>query len=195
MSTVGLREDKKAAAWHEIRDAAWRLFEERGYAEVSVEQIAAAAGVSRSTFFNYFAAKEAVVLDPSPEERELVERLLEQQPESAGPWEAVVAVVEALVDETPERIVLRRRLTASEPALERRATEMGREFADLLRAWLRTRFPDDRLGADLAVDVALTAAGTAWSAWPDGAGVAAYDDLVQECLARAGRLASSTAPS
>lgn len=192
---MGLREDKKNAAWHDIRDAAWRLFEERGYGEVSVEQIAAAAGVSRSTFFNYFAAKEAVVLDPSPEERELVERLLEQQPDAAGPWESVVAVVETLVDRTPERIVVRRRLTASEPSLERRATELGREFADLLRAWLRERHPDDPLGADLAVDLALAAAGTAWSAWPDGAGVTAYVDLVRECLSRAGRLAVETAPT
>lgn len=192
---MGLREDKKNAAWHDIRDAAWRLFEERGYGEVSVEQIAAAAGVSRSTFFNYFAAKEAVVLDPSPEERELVEHLLEQQPEAAGPWESVVAVVEALVARTPERIVLRRHLTASEPSLERRATEMGREFAGLLRTWLRERHRDDRLGADLAVDLALAAAGTAWSAWPDGAGVATYVDLVRECLARAGRLAAETPPT
>lgn len=192
---MGLREDKKNAAWHDIRDAAWRLFEERGYGEVSVEQIAAAAGVSRSTFFNYFAAKEAVVLDPSPEERELVERLLEQQPDAAGPWESVVAVVETLVDRTPERIVVRRRLTASEPSLERRATELGREFAHLLRAWLRERHPDDPLGADLAVDLALAAAGTAWSAWPDGAGVTAYVDLVRECLSRAGRLAVETAPT
>lgn len=192
---MGLREDKKNAAWHDIRDAAWRLFEERGYGEVSVEQIAAAAGVSRSTFFNYFAAKEAVVLDPSPEERELVERLLEQQPDAAGPWESVVAVVETLVDQTPDRIVLRRRLTASEPSLERRATELGREFADLLRAWLRERHPDDPLGADLAVDLALAAAGTAWSAWPDGAGVTTYVDLVRACLRRAGRLAVETTPT
>lgn len=186
---MGLREDKKQAVWHQVRDAAWRLFEERGYAAVSVEQIAAAAGVSRSTFFNYFSAKESVVLDPSPEEVALVTNLLEDAPASSTPWEAVTGVVLALVDQAPDRLVLRRRLTGSDPALERRAHEMGQEFAGLLRDWLRSRHPDDQLGADLAIDVALAATGTAWTAWSDGEPVTAYVALVRQCLDRVGQLA------
>ena len=61
----GLRERKKLQTWRTIRAAAFRLIEERGYEAVSVEEIAAAANVSRSTMFNYFTSKEAVVLDPA----------------------------------------------------------------------------------------------------------------------------------
>jgi len=57
----GLRELKKLETWRAIREAALRLIAERGYEAASVDDIAAAAHVSRSTFFNYFATKEATV--------------------------------------------------------------------------------------------------------------------------------------
>lgn len=44
-----------------LADAAAELFLEQGYARTTVDQIAARAGVSRATFFNYFAAKSDVM--------------------------------------------------------------------------------------------------------------------------------------
>lgn len=43
-----------------LEDAAFELFLENGYAGTTVDQIAQRAGVSRNTFFNYFAAKSDV---------------------------------------------------------------------------------------------------------------------------------------
>lgn len=58
----GLRERKKARTRQSIRTEAFRLFDERGYAETTIEQIAESAEVSPSTFFRYFPTKEQLVL-------------------------------------------------------------------------------------------------------------------------------------
>lgn len=58
----GLRERKKLKTKEAIQREAMRLFQEQGYEETTIEQIAAAAEISPSTFFNYFPTKEDVVL-------------------------------------------------------------------------------------------------------------------------------------
>src|SRR5713226_5698093 len=58
----GLRERKKLKTKEAIQREAMRLFQEQGYDETTIEEIAAAAEISPSTFFNYFPTKEDVVL-------------------------------------------------------------------------------------------------------------------------------------
>lgn len=60
--TLGLRERKKIKTRQTIRREALRLFEEKGYANTTIEHIAEAAQVSASTFFRYFPGKESVLL-------------------------------------------------------------------------------------------------------------------------------------
>ncbi|GAA0911974.1 TetR/AcrR family transcriptional regulator [Streptomyces thermoalcalitolerans] len=59
---TGLRARKKARTRHAIADAAISLFLERGFDRVSVNDIAAAAEVSKPTLFRYFPTKEDLVL-------------------------------------------------------------------------------------------------------------------------------------
>jgi AcrR family transcriptional regulator len=59
---TSLRERKKAKTRLAIREHAMALFKDQGYDKTTVEQIAAAAEVSPSTFFRYFPSKEEVVL-------------------------------------------------------------------------------------------------------------------------------------
>src|SRR5262249_59713654 len=56
------RQRKKAATSDRIRASALRLFREQGYDATTVEQIAAAAGVSHMTFFPYFPPQHAFAL-------------------------------------------------------------------------------------------------------------------------------------
>ena len=63
-----LRERKRRATMVAIEDAATALVLEHGYDEVTVDQICAAAEVSKRTFFNYVASKEAAVTGTTPED-------------------------------------------------------------------------------------------------------------------------------
>jgi AcrR family transcriptional regulator len=65
MSTTheGLRERKKRLLRQQLSDTATRMFMERGFDAVRVIEVAEACGVSDKTVFNYFPAKEALVLD------------------------------------------------------------------------------------------------------------------------------------
>jgi AcrR family transcriptional regulator len=63
---VGLRESKKLRTRQEIADRAMRLFAQRGFDRVTVAEVAAAAGVSDKTVYNYFPTKEDLFFDEVP---------------------------------------------------------------------------------------------------------------------------------
>lgn len=90
-----LRERKKARTRAAIRQHALRLFREQGYQATTVEQIAAAAEVSPSTFFRYFPTKEDVVLRDDLDTRML--EAFSRQPPALAPIPAIrAATKEAL---------------------------------------------------------------------------------------------------
>ena len=61
--TTGLRERRKQEARQAISGVAMAMFEALGFDEVTISQVAAAAGVSKMTVTNYFPRKEDLVFD------------------------------------------------------------------------------------------------------------------------------------
>ena len=97
---TSLRERKKARTRAAIREHALRLFREQGYQATTVEQIAAAAEVSPSTFFRYFPTKEDVVLRDDFDDRMF--EAFDRQPPSLTPIAALRAAMrETIATFTP----------------------------------------------------------------------------------------------
>ena len=63
---TSLRDRKRAETWLAIHQAAVALVREKGLQHATVEEIAATAGVSPRTFFNYFGTKEEAILGLVP---------------------------------------------------------------------------------------------------------------------------------
>jgi AcrR family transcriptional regulator len=78
---ASLRERKKRATRRLLRGTALNLIADRGFANVTVEDIAEAAEVSPRTFFNYFPSKEAALFASDPARGiELCERIAHESP-------------------------------------------------------------------------------------------------------------------
>ena len=60
---VGRREANKQATRAALRTAAQRLFDERGFEQATVRDIARAAGVTERTFYRYFDGKEGLMAE------------------------------------------------------------------------------------------------------------------------------------
>jgi AcrR family transcriptional regulator len=164
-------ERKKRATRQDLRDAAVRLVAARGLAAVTAEDIAAAAGVSTRTFFNYFASKEDAVVGWDPDRVAAIGSSVRRQPPTVPAVEALrAAMLDALgTDDQDVRELLRRqRLTSGEPHLVARQVECFGEVERQLTAALAERrgtsASDDHYAA-LVVAAVLAASRLALAAW------------------------------
>ena len=80
---------KRLATRQKISDVASRLFIERGFDKVTVDEIATAADVARMTVFNHFARKEDMFFDLDEQGREDLRAALEKRDAETSPIEAL----------------------------------------------------------------------------------------------------------
>ncbi|MBC9717680.1 TetR family transcriptional regulator [Streptomyces sp. TRM66268-LWL] len=150
---LGLRERKKLKTRIAIRRATYRLIKEQGYDATTIEQIAAAAEVSPSTVFRYFATKEDIVL--SDEYDPVMVSVLMARPAGEPPLESlrfvIVQAIESFMETDYEELEQRTRLLVEVPALRARMLDSMTETTRLLAEPLAIRV--GRAADDLEIRV------------------------------------------
>ncbi len=179
------RQRKKAATRDRLRACALRLFREQGYEATTVEQVAAAAGMSHMTFFRYFPTKEDVVLsdgyDPliagfiarTPADWPLIDRLRA----------TLVDGLRQIYDAARDTLLAQTTLIVTTPALRERlwANQMATQqlILDALGGQrdVRASFQDR-----VVVAACLAAATTAILTWVEHEGIPDLPDLIEQAF-------------
>lgn len=119
-----------------VEDAALRLFARNGFEATTVDEIAAAAGVSVRSFHHHFPTKRDVLVGDLSGPSERLAAALAEQPEGAHPLVAFRAALRTVGLQKDaghrERILLRARILRAEPHLVPIAHELFRGFGRIL---------------------------------------------------------------
>ena len=178
-----------------LREAALKSFARKGFANVTVTELAREAGVTERTFFRHFPTKEAVLFQDYETQLAWLAEALAQRPASESLFDAVLASVAAFPHDLE---VVRQAATARTELIsaDRIASHLRvvqSSFAQVLTAFVRNRKPDVAnidLFAEVAGPVLAAALVVAVESWGRngcagdlGELVAASLDLVRSGLA------------
>ncbi|GAB1332868.1 TetR/AcrR family transcriptional regulator [Streptomyces sp. NPDC093260] len=138
-----------------LADAAFALFDERGYEQTTVDDIAERAGVGRTTFFRHYRSKEAVIF---PDHDRLLE-LIRDRLATSSHRTALVAVSDAvrlvLLHYIEEGDLARRRyaLTSKVSALRDREIASVARYQRLFREFIADWMGDPTTSASLRAEL------------------------------------------
>lgn len=151
----------------EITAVAMTLFAQHGFDEVSVDDIAAAAGIARRTVFRYYSSKNAIVWGDFDSHLGVMRTLLEETADtvdtSTALRQAVLTFNDFPVDETP-RHRMRMRMILEVPALQAYSMLMYTGWRDVIAQFVARRSGTDP-GSLLPQTVAWTLLGVALAAY------------------------------
>src|SRR5829696_7106490 len=137
-----LRERRRRQTAAAIVAGALGLFEERGFEGTTIEQIAAAADISRRTFFRYFADKEELFFAEDERLLTVIDETLDSAPDGEPVLDLARRATRALAAHSvadPERRLARERLIAATPALQARRLAKTLRWEQAIAARLAAR--------------------------------------------------------
>jgi AcrR family transcriptional regulator len=164
--------------------AALELFEERGFENTSVVEIAARARVTTRTFFRYFPDKREVLFGESDRIRAALVQAILDAPDVAEPLQVVTTVLAEFDWSFPGVELQRRRhaVIASNPGLLERDLIKQNDIAnDLIQALLRRGVEEG--AARLATRVGVQVFATAFAQWVERDGRVDLGELIAAAMA------------
>jgi AcrR family transcriptional regulator len=185
--TPDWRARKRDETHQRLYATAMRLFQEQGYEQVSVGEIAAEARVSVPTFYAHFPSKEHVVM-PMPTQDEL-DRALAAPPTAMPLAERIRGAILAwLAHYGPEergQLLDRWRIVVATPRLRHRAAEFERATATLVADTLKAEAEPG--SSPVAVDVVINASLSAYTQillhWAEADGKQELESVAEDVLA------------
>ena len=165
----GLRERKRQQTRERLTRAAMALFLERGFEATTLDDIAAAADISRRSFFHYFASKEDVVFAWHEETTAALIAAVEARPANESMLTAAENAISAMARQLePGEAIAMARLKRDNPALQARDQVKYEKLERALAAALEKRAgKTEKLGARLVAMIATGAmriGGELWAA-------------------------------
>ncbi|MEW2708891.1 TetR family transcriptional regulator [Streptomyces koyangensis] len=196
---LSLAQRKRQLVADELTEAALQLLALRGFDGVTVDEIVAAAGVSKRTFFRYFASKEDVVVQFLADMGTDMCAELASRPAGEPPSTALLRTV--LIPLTTcgarsEKALPLVRLILSTPALRARFLERQAQWREGLSTELGRRLGLDAatdLYPHLAAGMALTAFDTVLLRWTESEGADDPAELAERAFAVIGASLDSVA--
>jgi len=174
----------EAGAEGRLVQAAYELYIERGFDAVTVAEIAERAGLTKRTFFRYFADKREVLFSGAAAFQEGVVAAVVGAPDDVAPIDAVIAALTAAgtaLTELGEGARHRQRLIESSTDLqEREMIKMAGLTTAIALALERRGMPETTASFTAQAGVAVFR--TAFERWADRVGDVAFAPLVQEAL-------------
>jgi AcrR family transcriptional regulator len=153
----------KLSARERLAEAAFALFDERGYEQTTIDDITERAGLGRTTFFRHYRSKDDVIF---PDHDRMLEQI-DERLRTSGHGTAVAAVTDAvrlvLLHYLEEGDLARRRyaLTSSVPALRDReiasVARYQRLFREFIAGWMASTAEPDPLRAELMAAAVVAA--------------------------------------
>jgi AcrR family transcriptional regulator len=141
----GLREQKKQQTQAALQRAALDLVAAHGFDHVTVDDIVAEAGVSKTTFYRYLESKEDALLGNRAEKLEHLRNALAAQPPDIAPLEAVRAAVSEVAQRYQHdrrQMLALAKIMRVTPSVAARSLEYDAALEDLLREYFARRDPD-----------------------------------------------------
>jgi AcrR family transcriptional regulator len=166
----GLRERRRQQTRERLTRAAMALFLDRGFEATTLDDIAAAADISRRSFFHYFASKEDVVFAWHEETTAALIAAVEARPANESMLTAAENAISAMARQLePGEAIAMARLKRDNPALQARDQVKYEKLERALAAALEKRagHKTEKLGARLVAMIATGAmriGGELWAA-------------------------------